>query len=99
MTAAQLGVGGHGQVPLGARGLVPVGTVGHDRGEGSLALPVGLLQGLVAGGQRMLGRSLVVVAEVFSGAIPLITSVRALVADVLPATFFAVTTPSSMSPM
>jgi hypothetical protein len=35
-------------VALDAGGLVPVGAVGHDRGEHGLALPVGLLQGLVA---------------------------------------------------
>ena len=47
---------------LGTSGGLPVGTVGHDRGEDRFALPVGPFQGLVFGGQRVLGRGVVVVA-------------------------------------
>ena len=54
VAAAEFGVGGDGQVALGAGGGVPVGAVGHDRGEDGLALPVGLVQGLVAGRERLL---------------------------------------------
>ena len=68
MAAAQFGVGGDGQLALGAGGGVPVGAVGHRLGEDGLALPVGLLQGLVAGGQLVLGRGVVVVAAVSGGA-------------------------------
>src|SRR5438876_5278943 len=68
VAAAQLGVGGDGQVALGAGGVVPVGAVGHRLGEYGLALPVGLLQGLVAGGQLVPGRGVAVVAAVFGGA-------------------------------
>ena len=68
VAAAQFGVGGDGQLALGAGGGLPVGAVGHDRGEGSLAPPVGLLQGLVAGGQLVLGCGVVVVAALFGGA-------------------------------
>ena len=49
MAAAQFGVGGHGQLPLLAGGLLPVGSVGHDGGEDGLALGVGVVHGLVAG--------------------------------------------------
>jgi hypothetical protein len=56
VAAAQFGVGGNRQVALGAGGGLPVGAVGHDRGKDGLALPVGLLQGLVAAGQLVLGR-------------------------------------------
>ena len=45
VAAAQFGVGGDGQVPLGAGGVLPVGAVGHDGGEHGLALPVGLAAG------------------------------------------------------
>src|ERR1035441_9678491 len=41
-------------MPLGAGGGVPVGPVGHDGGEGGLAFGVGVVQGLVAGGQFLL---------------------------------------------
>ena len=68
MAAAQFGVGGDGQLALGAGGGVPVGAVGHRLGEHGLALPVGLLQGLVAGGQLVPGRGVVVVAAVSGGA-------------------------------
>jgi len=53
VAAAEFGVGGDGQVPLGAGGLLPVSAVGHHRGEHVLTLLVGLLQGLVAGGQLL----------------------------------------------
>ena len=67
VAAAELGVGGDGQVPLGAGGLLPVSAVGHYRGEHGLTLPVGLGQGLIAGGQFSLHRSLVVVAAPVGG--------------------------------
>ena len=69
MAAAQLGVRGDGQLALGAGGLVPGGAVSHRLGEHGLALPVGLLQGVVADGQLALARGVVVVAAVF-GAFP-----------------------------
>ena len=47
---------------------LPVGAVGHRLGEHRLALPVGPLQGLVAGGQLVLGRGVVVVAALLCGA-------------------------------
>jgi hypothetical protein len=50
VAAAQFGVGGDGQVALGAGGGLPAGAVGHDGGEGSLTAAVGLLQDPVAGG-------------------------------------------------
>ena len=68
MAAPQFGVGGDGQVALGAGGGVPVGAVGHYCGEYRLALPVGLLQGLVAGGQLVPGRGVTVVAALGGGA-------------------------------
>jgi hypothetical protein len=43
VAAAEFGAGGDGQVSLGAGGGVPVGAVGHGRGEYGLALPVGLV--------------------------------------------------------
>jgi hypothetical protein len=49
VAAAKLGVGGDGQVTLGAGGGVPVGAVGHDGGEHFLALPVRVVQSVVAG--------------------------------------------------
>jgi hypothetical protein len=62
VAAAQFGVGGDGQVALGSGGGVPVGTVGHHRGEYGLALPVGLVQGVVAGGEFLLASGGVLVA-------------------------------------
>jgi hypothetical protein len=51
---AEFGVGGHGQVPLGAGGGVPVGPVGHNGIEHGLPFGVDVVQGLVAGGQFLL---------------------------------------------
>ena len=68
VTAAEFGVGGDGQVPLVAGGGVPVGAVGHDGGEDVLALAVGVLQGLVAGGQLSFPFGVVVVAALGGGA-------------------------------
>jgi hypothetical protein len=68
VAAPQFGVGGDGQLALGAGGLVPVGAVGHNCGEYRLALPVGLLQGLVAGGQHLFGRGVAGVAALGGGA-------------------------------
>ena len=67
MTAPQFGVSGDRQVALGASSSVPIGTVGYDACEHRLALPVGLLQRLVADGQRVLGRGAVMVAALFGG--------------------------------
>ena len=43
------------------------GPVGHDGGEHGLALPVGVVQGLVAGGQRLLLGGVVVLAAAVGG--------------------------------
>ena len=67
VAAAEFGVGGHGQVALGAGGRVPVGPVGHDRGEHGLALPVGLAQSLVAGRKLLLARGGAGIAAVTGG--------------------------------
>ena len=67
VAAAEFGVSGDGQVALGAGGGVPVSAVGHDRGEHCLALPVGLVQGLVAGREFLLAGGGVVVAVLFGG--------------------------------
>ncbi len=50
VAAAQFGVGGDSQLPLLPGCGLPFGAVGHDRGEHGLALPVGLLQGVIAAG-------------------------------------------------
>ncbi len=42
--------------------VLPFGAVGHEGGEYGLALPVGIMQGLVAGGQLSLPVGFVVVA-------------------------------------
>ena len=67
VAAAEFGVGGHGQVTLGAGGGVPVGPVGHDGGKHGLAVLVGLVQGLVAGGEIPLLGSAVVLAAMCGG--------------------------------
>lgn len=67
VAAAEFGVGGDGQVALGAGGGVPVGAVGHDRAEDGLTLPVGLVQGPVAGRELLLAGGGVVVAAVADG--------------------------------
>ena len=54
VAAAEFAVGGDGQVASGAGGGVPVGPVGHGRGEYGLALPVGLVQGVEAGREFLL---------------------------------------------
>ena len=68
VAAAEFGVGGDGQVALGAGGGVPVGAVGHGRGEDGLALPVGLVQGVVAGREFLLAGGGAVVAAVGAAA-------------------------------
>ena len=68
VAAAQFGVGGDGQLALDAGGGLPVGAVGHRLSEHGFALPVDPLQGLVAGGQLVLGRGVVVVAALGGGA-------------------------------
>src|SRR4029079_12249518 len=68
VAAAEFGVGGDGQVPLVAGGVLPVGAFGHHGGEHVLALAVGVLQGLVAGGQPSLPFGVVVVAALSGGA-------------------------------
>jgi hypothetical protein len=67
VVAAQLGVGGHGQLPLPAGGLPPAGPVGHDGGEHRFAFPVGVMHGLVADGQRLLPGGLLVIAVAAGG--------------------------------
>ena len=67
VAAAEFGVGGHGQVALGAGGGVPVGPVGHDGGEDGLAVPVGLVQGLVAVAELLLLSGVVVLAAAGGG--------------------------------
>jgi hypothetical protein len=67
MAAAELGVGGDGQVALGAGGVLPVDAVGHGLGEDGLALAVGIVQGLVAGGELSLAVGFVVVAALPGG--------------------------------
>ena len=64
---AEFGVGGDGQVPLGAGGGVPVGPVGHDGGEGGFAFGVDVVQGLIAGGQCFLLAGLLVLAAALGG--------------------------------
>ena len=67
VTAAQLGVGGHRQLPLlPGRGL-PFRPVGHDRGEHGLALPVGLLQGAITAGPFLFPGGLPVIAAAPGG--------------------------------
>ena len=68
VAAAQFGIGGHGQVALGAGSGIPFGPVGHGGGEHLLALPVGLVQRLVAARQVALAGSVVVVAALAGGA-------------------------------
>jgi hypothetical protein len=46
-------------VALLAGGFLPLGAVGHDGGECGLALLVGLVHGLVAGGETLLASGLV----------------------------------------
>jgi hypothetical protein len=65
--AAEFGVGGDGQVPLGPGSSVPVGPVGHGHGEDGLALPVGLVQGVVAAREFLLPSGGVVVAVLGCG--------------------------------
>ena len=67
VAAAEFGVGGDGQLALGAGRDVPVGPVGHSRGEDGLALPVGLVQGVVAGREFLLPGGGVVVAVLGCG--------------------------------
>ena len=51
-----------------AGGVVPVGPVGHDGGEDGFALPVGVVQGLVAAGQHLLLFGVFVAAATAGGA-------------------------------
>jgi hypothetical protein len=67
MPAAQLGVGGYGQLALDAGGGFPVGPVGHDADEDALAVPVGLLHSLVAGRQGLVPGRCLVMAGPFGG--------------------------------
>jgi hypothetical protein len=54
-------------VPLLSGGGVPVGPVGHDDGEHGLALGVGIVHRLVAGGQDLLLVGPLVLAAVLGG--------------------------------
>jgi hypothetical protein len=67
--AAEFGVGGDGQLALGAGSGVPVGSVGHSGGEDGFALPVGPVQGLVGGRELLLASGAVVGAALASGAV------------------------------
>jgi hypothetical protein len=67
VAAAEFGVGGDGQLALGAGGGVPVGSVGHGSGEDGFALPVGLVQGLVGGRELLLASGAVVGAALAGG--------------------------------
>jgi hypothetical protein len=67
VTAAQFGIGGHGQVALGAGSGIPFGPVGHGGGEHLLALPVGLVQRLVAARQVVQAGSFGTVAALAGG--------------------------------
>jgi len=49
-------------VALLTGGVLPIGAVGHDGDEYGFALPVGVVQGLVAGGQLLFPVGFVVVA-------------------------------------
>jgi len=51
VAAAQLGVGGDGQLAGPGGGLLPFLPAGHDLGEGLFPLLVEVAQGAVAGGQ------------------------------------------------
>jgi hypothetical protein len=67
VAAAEFGVGGDGQVALGAGSSVPVGPVGHGPGEDGLALPVGLVEGVVAAREFLMPDGGVVVAVLGCG--------------------------------
>src|SRR5207247_1372590 len=67
MPTTQFGVGGYGQVALGAGGGIPLGPVGHRGGEHGLALPVDLVQRVVAAGEFLLPRGGVVFAAAAGG--------------------------------
>jgi hypothetical protein len=67
VAAAEFGVGGDGQVALGAGSVFPLGPVGHDGGEDGLAVAVGLVQGLVAGRQCLMAGGVGVLAAVGGG--------------------------------
>jgi hypothetical protein len=67
VAAAQFGVGGHSQVPLLHGGLVPVSPVVHGGGEHGFALPVSVVQGMVASGQFMLAGSFGMSAALLGG--------------------------------
>ena len=57
----------YGQVALGAGGGIPLGAVGHRGGERGLALPVDLVQRVVAAGEFLLPRGGVVFAAAAGG--------------------------------
>ena len=67
VTAAEFGVGGHGQVALPAGGGIPVISVGHYGGEHGFALLVGVMQGVVAVGELLLPGGGVVLAAAAGG--------------------------------
>src|SRR5947207_1226943 len=63
VAAAELCVGGDGEVALGAGGLFPVGAIGHGGREDGFALAIGVVQGTIAGGALgVAGGGLVVAA-------------------------------------
>ena len=67
VAAAELGVGGDGQLPGPGGGLLPFLSVGHRLGEGLFSLLVEVAQGAVAGGQVLVARGAVVVAGLAGG--------------------------------
>jgi hypothetical protein len=69
VAAADLSVGCDREVALGAGGGVPVGLVGHHRGEHRLPIPVGVVQGPVAGRQHRAVRGVLLLAAAVGGAL------------------------------
>jgi hypothetical protein len=67
VAAAEFGIGRDGQLALGACSSVPIGPVGHGCGEDGLALPVGLVQGVVAAREFLMPGGGVVVAVLGCG--------------------------------
>ena len=82
MAAADLSVGCDREVALGAGSGVPVSPVGHHRGEHRLPLPVGVVQGPVAGRQHPAVRGVLLLAAAVGGACASVASVMAI-ADLL----------------
>jgi hypothetical protein len=67
VAAAELGVGGDGQLPGPGGDLVPFLPGGHRLGEGLFSLLVEVAQGAVAGGQMIMAGGAVLVAFLAGG--------------------------------